>query len=157
MLRKAFEKEVATWVVLEKHPNIVRCFLMDILDDQPFMVLEWIAGEEERGADLRGWLRYVPLDLHLSLEIAIDIFGDPIAREDDPEQAIRAGLEILDLTQKIAGKIERDWDIENFQMRIRQSFIENKSPNPSTSWQGQRHGWHLKRNHPRQSTLHTFQ
>lgn len=27
-LRQAFEKEVATWVALEKHPNIVRCFYM---------------------------------------------------------------------------------------------------------------------------------
>ena len=39
LLRRAFEQEVATWVALEKHPNIVRCFLMDILDNQPFMVL----------------------------------------------------------------------------------------------------------------------
>lgn len=25
-LREAFNREVATWVALEKHPNIVRCF-----------------------------------------------------------------------------------------------------------------------------------
>lgn len=72
-LRRAFEKEVATWVALEKHPNLVRCFLMDILDNQPFMVLEWIGGEQGRGADLCGWLRHGPLDLQLALEIAIDI------------------------------------------------------------------------------------
>jgi len=30
-LRQAFEKEVATWVALEKHPSIVRCFYMDTL------------------------------------------------------------------------------------------------------------------------------
>ena len=53
----AFEQEVATWVALEKHPNIVRCFWMDILDNQPFMVLEWIASDESRGTDLRSWLR----------------------------------------------------------------------------------------------------
>ena len=49
-LRQAFEQEVATWIALEKHPNIVRCFYMTTLDRQPFMVLEWIAGEEGRGA-----------------------------------------------------------------------------------------------------------
>jgi tetratricopeptide (TPR) repeat protein len=72
-LHAAFENEVATWVAMEKHPNIVRCFYMDILDNQPFMILEWIAGEEGKGADLRGWLRRGPLDLRLALDFAIDI------------------------------------------------------------------------------------
>jgi len=72
-LRKAFEKEVSAWVALEKHPNIVRCFYMDTLDNQPFMVLEWIAGEEGRDPDLRGWLRRGPLDLRLALDFTIDI------------------------------------------------------------------------------------
>ncbi len=72
-LQKAFEQEVATWVALEKHPNIVRCFYMNILDNQPFMVLEWIAGEEGKGTDLRGWLRHGPLDLRLALKITLDI------------------------------------------------------------------------------------
>lgn len=72
-LHQAFEKEVATWVALEKHPNIVRCFYMDTLDNQPFMVLEWIAGEEGKETDLRGWLRRGPLDLRLALDITIDI------------------------------------------------------------------------------------
>ncbi|MCB0162804.1 MAG: serine/threonine protein kinase, partial [Anaerolineae bacterium] len=72
-LRQAFEQEVATWVGLEKHPNIVRCFHMDTLDNQPFMVLEWIAGEEGKGADLRGWLRHGPLDLKTALEITLDV------------------------------------------------------------------------------------
>ncbi|MCB0165314.1 MAG: tetratricopeptide repeat protein [Anaerolineae bacterium] len=72
-LRRAFEQEVATWVALEKHPNIVRCFHMDTLDHQSFMVLEWIAGEEGKGADLRGWLRHGPLDLKTALEITIDV------------------------------------------------------------------------------------
>jgi serine/threonine protein kinase len=39
-LRAVFEQEVATWVALEKHPNIVRCFWMDIFDNQPFMALD---------------------------------------------------------------------------------------------------------------------
>lgn len=40
-------------MALENHPNIVRCFYMDILDNQPFIVLEWIASKESKGADLR--------------------------------------------------------------------------------------------------------
>ena len=46
------------------------------------------------------------------------VFGDPVAREDDPEQAIRAGLEILELSQSVAQEIESEWDIEDFQVRI---------------------------------------
>ena len=72
-LRHAFEQEVATWVALEKHPNIVRCFWMQTFDNQPFMALEWVAGEEGRGTDLRGWLRHGSLELKPALEITLDI------------------------------------------------------------------------------------
>ena len=68
-MRQAFEQEVATWVALERHPNIVRCHF----NNQPFMCLDWIAGEESKGADLRGWLRHGPLDLKIALEITIDV------------------------------------------------------------------------------------
>jgi class 3 adenylate cyclase len=46
------------------------------------------------------------------------VFGDPIAREDDPEQAIRAGLEILDAAKILAKDMETEWRIEDFQVRI---------------------------------------
>lgn len=72
-LRRIFEQEVATWVALEKHSNIVRCFYMTMLDSQPFMVLDWVASEENYGTDLRSWLRQGPLALNLALEIGIDI------------------------------------------------------------------------------------
>lgn len=72
-LRTAFENEVAIWVALEKHPNIVRCHFMEIIDNQPFMFLEWIASDESRGTDLRSWLRRGPLDLRLALDFTIDI------------------------------------------------------------------------------------
>jgi tetratricopeptide (TPR) repeat protein len=94
-LRTAFENEVATWVALEKHPNIVRCFHMDILDNQPFMILEWIAGEEGKGADLRSWLRRGPLDLRTALDFTIDICRGLIhAQEKQP------GLVHRDLKQE---------------------------------------------------------
>jgi len=87
ILRRAFEQEVATWVALEKHPNIVRCFYMTTLDNQPFMVLEWIAGEEGRGTDLRSWLRHGPLEVKLALEITLDIcYGLLHAQAKHPDQ-----------------------------------------------------------------------
>lgn len=72
-LRDAFKAEVKTWVDLGAHPNIVRCHVMDIIDSQPFMFLEWISDEEGRGNDLRDWLRDGPLPTRLSLQFAIDI------------------------------------------------------------------------------------
>lgn len=72
-IREAFNTEVITWVALEKHPNIVQCFAMDIRDNQPFMFLEWITNDENRGSNLRDWLRYGPLDLRLALDFIIDI------------------------------------------------------------------------------------
>ncbi|MGB3703657.1 MAG: adenylate/guanylate cyclase domain-containing protein, partial [Anaerolineales bacterium] len=46
------------------------------------------------------------------------VFGDPVARENDPEQAIRAGLEILEVSKALAKEIEKEWDIEEFQVRV---------------------------------------
>ncbi len=72
-LRKVFEEEVTTWVGLEKHPNIVHCYWMSDLDNQPFMILDWIFGDEGKGADLRSWLRYGSLDIPIALNVVIDI------------------------------------------------------------------------------------
>lgn len=72
-LRDAFKTEVKTWIALGGHPNIVRCLVMDIIDSQPFMFLEWVPGEEGRGTDLRDWLRDGPLPTRLGLQFAIDI------------------------------------------------------------------------------------
>jgi serine/threonine protein kinase len=69
-----FEREAATWVALEKHPNVVRCFHMDKVDNLPFLFLEWVAGEQGHGADLRDWLdRRAPLEPRLALEFALDV------------------------------------------------------------------------------------
>ena len=73
VLRRTFAREVMAWVGLEKHPNIVRCFYMDTLENQPFMVLEWVTGEKGKGADLRGWLRNGPLDLRQAMVFTIGI------------------------------------------------------------------------------------
>ena len=46
------------------------------------------------------------------------VFGAPVAREDDPEQAIRAGLSILETSQDIARELEAQWGIQGFQVRL---------------------------------------
>ena len=46
------------------------------------------------------------------------VFGAPVAREDDPERAIRAGLSILEITQGIAAELQAQWGIQGFQVRL---------------------------------------
>lgn len=46
------------------------------------------------------------------------IFGDPQAYEDDPEQAIRAGLEILESARAMESQLEQQWQIQGFQVRV---------------------------------------
>lgn len=46
------------------------------------------------------------------------IFGIPHAHELDPEQAIRAGLGVLETTKRFAIEIERQWNITDFNVRI---------------------------------------
>jgi tetratricopeptide (TPR) repeat protein len=72
-LRQTFEREVLIWVALEKHPNIVRCFGMLTLENRPFMVLEWIFGEEGKGSSLRDRLQPDRLELREALDFAIQI------------------------------------------------------------------------------------
>jgi tetratricopeptide (TPR) repeat protein len=72
--KEYFEREAATWVALENHPNVVRCFYMNTVDNTPFLVLEWVAGEEGDGTDLRDWLnRRGPLEPRRALEFTLDV------------------------------------------------------------------------------------
>ncbi len=72
--RGYFEREAATWVALEKHPNVVRCFYMTTVNNTPFLFLEWVAGAEGDGTDLRDWLnRRGALEPRLALEFTLDV------------------------------------------------------------------------------------
>jgi class 3 adenylate cyclase/tetratricopeptide (TPR) repeat protein len=46
------------------------------------------------------------------------VFGVPVAHENDPEQAVRAGLEILETAKQIAGVWEEQLGISGFQVRV---------------------------------------
>ncbi len=46
------------------------------------------------------------------------LFGAPLARENDPEMGVRAGLQILSEAQTIAEQLAEQWDIANFNVRV---------------------------------------
>src|ERR1700680_747067 len=65
--RELFEREAGTWVALEKHPNIVRCFYLATLNNQPFLFLQWVFAEEGHGGNLRDMLRRGRLEPRLAM------------------------------------------------------------------------------------------
>ena len=46
------------------------------------------------------------------------VFGAPLARENDAEMAVRAGLGILAKAEEIAEEVEKEWGIIEFQVRV---------------------------------------
>jgi class 3 adenylate cyclase/tetratricopeptide (TPR) repeat protein len=46
------------------------------------------------------------------------VFGAPTAREHDPEQAIRASLEIISTARELAPELKNEWHIADFQVRV---------------------------------------
>jgi len=46
------------------------------------------------------------------------IFGAPLAREDDPEMAIRAGLGVLEVADAYANELQTQWGIADFHVRV---------------------------------------
>jgi serine/threonine protein kinase len=72
-LEEAFNAEIYKWVQLEKHPTIVRCHHAEILDNQPFMALEYVSGGDLATTLRRNRLvgRTMPLEEALTIAIAI--------------------------------------------------------------------------------------
>ncbi|MDQ6709396.1 MAG: ABC transporter substrate-binding protein, partial [Candidatus Dormibacteraeota bacterium] len=46
------------------------------------------------------------------------LFGAPVAHEDDPERAVRAGLDIVAAARDYADEVRRGWGVEDFAMRV---------------------------------------
>ncbi len=73
IMRDLFAEEAATWVRLEKHPFIVRAYLVERFDGQPYVITEYVRGEEAMGGDLQAWLGHPRLTLKLAVEMALQI------------------------------------------------------------------------------------
>ena len=46
------------------------------------------------------------------------LFGAPVARENEPEMAVRAGLQIIEEAQKYAQELQEKWHIPSFDVRV---------------------------------------
>lgn len=69
----AFEGEAAVWVSLEKHPYIVRAYLVERFKSLPYVITEYVRGPEDMEGDLRGWLGHPRLTLHVAVGMALQI------------------------------------------------------------------------------------
>ena len=72
-IQDAFEHEVDTWIALGRHPHIVQCHVMQRIENQPYMFLEWVMNGNEYSSDLRSRLRQGAVSIHTALEITIGI------------------------------------------------------------------------------------
>ena len=64
--RERFEREAITWVMLDRHPNIVTAHCVERVEGFPCLLLEYVSG-----GDLAHHLRGGPLSLERALELAL--------------------------------------------------------------------------------------
>ena len=72
-VRKRFHKEASVWVELGRHPYLVRANFVDEVSGRLYIVMEYIAPNEEELNSLEGYLQRRPPDLAQSLRWAIQI------------------------------------------------------------------------------------
>jgi tetratricopeptide (TPR) repeat protein len=68
-----FESEATVWISLEKHPYIVRAYLVERFKKLPYVITEYIRGPEGMEGDLRGWLGHPRLTLPVAVAMALQI------------------------------------------------------------------------------------
>lgn len=68
-----FESEAAVWISLEKHPNIVHAYLVEIFGNLPYVITEYVRGPAGMEGDLRGWLGSTRLTLPIAVSMALQI------------------------------------------------------------------------------------
>ena len=68
-----FESEAAIWISLEKHPYIVRAYLVERIRNLPYVITEYVRGSEGMEGDLRGWLGHPRLTLPVAVTMALQI------------------------------------------------------------------------------------
>jgi tetratricopeptide (TPR) repeat protein len=68
-----FLSEATVWISLEKHPYIVRAYLVEGFRGLPFVITEYVRGPEGMEGDLRGWLGHPRLTLQVAVGMALQI------------------------------------------------------------------------------------
>lgn len=68
-----FESEATVWISLEKHPYIVRAYLVERFNRVPYVITEYVRGPEGMEGDLRGWLGHPRLTLPVGVTMALQI------------------------------------------------------------------------------------
>ncbi|MEI6300175.1 MAG: serine/threonine-protein kinase [Betaproteobacteria bacterium] len=68
-----FESEASVWIALEKHPYIVRAYLVERFKSLPYVITEYVRGPEGMEGDLRGWLGHPRLTLPVAVAMALQI------------------------------------------------------------------------------------
>ena len=68
-----FESEATVWISLEKHPYIVRAYLVERFHNLPYVITEYVRGPEGMEGDLRGWLGHPRLTLPVAVAMALQI------------------------------------------------------------------------------------
>ncbi len=68
-----FQREATVWIALEKHPYIVRAYLVERFKNLPYVITEYVRGPEGMEGDLRGWLGHPRLTLSVAVAMALQI------------------------------------------------------------------------------------
>ena len=70
---RRFEDEIASWIAIGSHENVVECLTVVVENSRPYLVLEAIRGTPETGHNVREWLRRRPPSPLNALDVAIDV------------------------------------------------------------------------------------
>jgi tetratricopeptide (TPR) repeat protein len=68
-----FQKAAVLAIQIGRHPNVVWHRNFFEVGDYPFLEMEWIPAEQERGTELADWVALGALELRVALDLAIDI------------------------------------------------------------------------------------
>ncbi len=71
--RETFLREAETWIRLDTHPNIVRAYFVKMIQNKPYLFLEYVPSTKSRGANLKDYMTARPFLLHEVLNFAIQI------------------------------------------------------------------------------------
>jgi len=100
-----FTHEAHTWILLEKHPNIVQARKVETFGDarirsRPHIIMEYISGPEGLGTDLKSWIEHNQITVERAVEFSLHIC-----------------MGMLHAVQKVPGLVHRDLKPANILVR----------------------------------------